>query len=280
VYAANTNSGVGNTGVTGNCDTAGGIGVVGTSINGNGVYGTSGTGYGVLGYSTGGPASLSGISTTANIPAFAGGNSSPSGLAASFAGTVFISGRLVVSDPSYKSGLLAHPDGSHRLVYCVESPESWIEDFGTGQLTNGKAEIRLDPDFAAVVQTGDYRAFPVAEGDCKGLYVASKTASGFEVRELQGGTSNVGFSWRVVAKPKTEKKLNRLEKFTPPNVRLPDLATLPKPDAHPPTMPDAFPQTQPPSRPSPAPAVSQGSGETKGGTSATPVPPMPQPRSG
>src|SRR5436309_935940 len=120
-----------------------------------GVYGTSGTGYGVLGYSTGGSASLSGISTNANIAAFAGGNSVAGGLAASFSGLVYVNGRLVVTDPSYKSGLLKHPDGSHRLVYCVESPESWIEDFGKGTLTNGKADVKLDPDLAAVGHTED-----------------------------------------------------------------------------------------------------------------------------
>jgi hypothetical protein len=42
--------------------------------------------------------------------------------------------------------------------------------------------------------------FLTPNGDCKGLYVASKTAGGFEVRELGGGTSNISFDYRIVAK--------------------------------------------------------------------------------
>ena len=43
--------------------------------------------------------------------------------------------------------ILQDDDGSHRLVYCVESPESWIEDVGKGTLAGGKAPITLDKDF-------------------------------------------------------------------------------------------------------------------------------------
>jgi hypothetical protein len=210
-----------------------------------------------------------------NIPAFAGGNSVAGGLAASFSGTVFVNGKLVVSDPSYKSGLLKHPDGSHRLVYCVESPESWIEDFGKGTLTGGKATVTFDADFAAVVQTSDYRVFLTPLGECNGLYATALGAEGFTVQELHGGTSATAFHWRVVAKPKTDKKLNRLEKFTPPNVPLPDVASLPK-------APDAPPQGPPPSSaPSPraaASAVPSSPARSQGGT-MSPVQPAPQPRS-
>jgi hypothetical protein len=43
-----------------------------------------------------------------------------------------------------KSAAVKDATGQHRLVYCVESPESWFEDFGSGQLVGGKAEIKLD----------------------------------------------------------------------------------------------------------------------------------------
>ena len=52
-----------------------------------------------------------------------------------------------------KSAAVPHPDGTHRLLYCVESPEAWFEDFGEGTITAGKADVKLDPDFAAVVDT-------------------------------------------------------------------------------------------------------------------------------
>jgi hypothetical protein len=32
-------------------------------------------------------------------------------------------------------------DGSHRRLYCLESPESWFEDLGKGQLQGGQANV-------------------------------------------------------------------------------------------------------------------------------------------
>jgi hypothetical protein len=210
-------------------------GIANNTVNGSaapGVYGTSTKGYGVLGYSTAGGASLSGISTNANIPAFAGGNSVAGGLAASFSGSVFVNGSFVVQDPANKHGAIKHPDGSHRLLYSMESPESWLEDFGTGQLTNGKADIKLDADFAAVVHAESYHVFLTEYEAHNDLYVTQRTASGFSVR-AKDGTGNGTFSWRVVVKPKSEAKVERLGKFTIPNVKYPDPATLPHPAARP-----------------------------------------------
>ena len=84
-------------------------------------------------------AGITGITTTANVPAFAGGSTTPSALAARFNGGVYVDctsaagGQFVVNPMSAKSGLLKHPDGVHRLMYSVEAPESWAEDFGEGR---------------------------------------------------------------------------------------------------------------------------------------------------
>ena len=50
-----------------------------------------------------------------------------------------------------KSAAVAFPYSSHRLMYCVESPESWFEDFGFAQLVNGEAHVGLDPCFVSVM---------------------------------------------------------------------------------------------------------------------------------
>jgi hypothetical protein len=92
--------------------------------------------------------------------------------------------------------------GGQRLVslYAMESPQHWFEDFGAGQLENGTASVALDPTFAETVSGAtDYHIFLTPEGDCRGLYVSRKTASGFEVRELGGGGSTVAFDYRIVA---------------------------------------------------------------------------------
>jgi hypothetical protein len=93
-------------------------------------------------------------------------------------------------------------DGGKRRVAlsAIESPANWFEDFGSAQLVNGVAVVRLDPDFIQTVNTEkDYRVFPVPNGDCKGLYVAKKSWDSFEIRELGGGTSNIRFDYRITA---------------------------------------------------------------------------------
>jgi hypothetical protein len=90
------------------------------------------------------------------------------------------------------------------LLYCQESPENWFEDFGQGQLLNGRAHIMLDNLFLETVTidaANPMKVFVQLEGDCKGVYV-SKGVNSFDVIELNHGTSNVPFSYRVVAKRK------------------------------------------------------------------------------
>jgi hypothetical protein len=93
----------------------------------------------------------------------------------------------------------------NQLLYSMESPEIWFEDFGSGKLENGKATVLLDQLFLETVHIDDehpYRVFLQMEGDCKGLFVSNKTETGFEVREIQGGQSDIAFSYRIIAKRK------------------------------------------------------------------------------
>jgi hypothetical protein len=109
-------------------------------------------------------------------------------------GTLRCTGQLVA---------MAAAGGGERKVetYAMQSPENWMEDFGSGDLVRGVAVIRIDPAFAETVsETADYHVFITPNGDCKGLYVIRKTAAGFEVRESGGGTSSLSFDYRIVAK--------------------------------------------------------------------------------
>lgn len=133
-----------------------------------------------------------------------------------FFGNVAVVGDFTIT--GRKAAAVRHPDGSHRLMHCVESPEAWFEDFGTDDLAGGRASVALDPDFAALVRRDGFHVFLTAEGDCRGLYVAGRSKAGFEVRELQGGTSSLRFSWRVVARrrdvePERLAKIRLPEKF-------------------------------------------------------------------
>jgi len=173
VHGASNGSGVegwGSPGVRGHTNSS--FGVLGTArgVNGVGVYGHSDSWTGVVG-STHNPATN-----------FAG----------YFWGPVGISGPLTVFGK--KSAAVPHPDGSYRLLYAMESPESWFEDFGMARLVRGRARVRLDRHFAAVVRLNEYHVFLTPEGDSRGLYVGRKTRQGFEVREQGGGHVKVQLS--------------------------------------------------------------------------------------
>jgi hypothetical protein len=131
----------------------------------------------------------------------------------------------------------------------MESPESWFEDFGRGRLSGGRAEVQLDPDFAALVRTDDFHVFLTAEGETAGLYVAERSETGFEVREQRGGAGEVAFSYRVVAR-RRDADAGRLATFELPEIppepevvsppEPPDLPDLPElPDE--PTLPPEWP---------------------------------------
>lgn len=110
------------------------------------------------------------------------------------AGDVTCSGRIKTAVPT--------AGGARQVeVYSVQSPENWFEDFGSAKLENGRVTVALDPQFAAIVNTGvEFHVFLTPQGECEGLYVANKASGGFEVRELHHGASSVAFDYRIVAK--------------------------------------------------------------------------------
>lgn len=99
-----------------------------------------------------------------------------------------------------KQAVVKHPDGSHHALYCLESPESWFEDFGREQLVDGRAEVQIEPSFAAVVDTGSYHVFLTPEGPSRGLYIHHMTSASFQVREQDEGKSTIAFSYRLVVR--------------------------------------------------------------------------------
>ena len=88
------------------------------------------------------------------------------------------------------------------VLHAPETPEVYFQDYGEGQLTNGKAHISIDPIFAKnIVVNGKHplRVFVQLQGDCMGVYSTNETQTGFDVVELQGGQSNVKFHWTITA---------------------------------------------------------------------------------
>jgi hypothetical protein len=128
-------------GVTGMANTRG-AGVTGMAANGPGVLGVSDLQAGIVGsapnnvdvYGTGDRlAVVVGVSAqgvgivgmTDTGIALAAGARRPGGRAAVFMGDVTIVGNLRVT--GIKAAALKRRQGGQQLVYCVESPESWLE---------------------------------------------------------------------------------------------------------------------------------------------------------
>jgi hypothetical protein len=110
---------------------------------------------GVIGRTTAaGYSGITGITTTPGAAAFAGASTVAGAYAAYFVGSVVVQGDFAVVGGA-KNAAVKDAAGQHRLVCCMESPESWFEDFGTGQLVNGKGDVTLDPVFAQIARTDD-----------------------------------------------------------------------------------------------------------------------------
>lgn len=100
------------------------------------------------------------------------------------------------------STIVKNKKGELITLTCPEAPEELFMDFGIGQLVNGRTHITIDPDLAININVSEdhpLKVFVTPEGECNGLYVTNKSGSGFDVVELHGGSSNIPFSWQIVA---------------------------------------------------------------------------------
>jgi hypothetical protein len=190
-------------GVTGRSDSTDGIGVRGvvsaSSGTNYGVYGSSesNSGFGVVGDNNSGGSGVGAWSNTGDLIRTYSGNY-PGG---TFRFNVDNNGN-VWADGTYNTFATSTLDGETHATSSIQSTEVWLEDFGHGTLVNGIAMITIAPDFAGMANLSvDYMVFISLEGDCGGVFVTNKTPTAFVVHELNGGTSNVPFSYRIVAKP-------------------------------------------------------------------------------
>ena len=187
---------------------AGGTGVLGVGNN-SAAFGTLVAGSGLAG--TGLNFGVYGVATS---------NATGALLAPTRAGGYFVSGTGATQTYAYVASydgvasprkilgvgtvntVVENAAGEHVLLSAPEAPENLFQDYGTGQLVNGHAHITLDPTLSRNIVVNDshpLRVFVQLRGDCMGVFVSNGTADGFDVTELQGGTSNAPFFWTVVA---------------------------------------------------------------------------------
>ncbi|HET6244139.1 MAG TPA: hypothetical protein VFF35_06430, partial [Bacteroidia bacterium] len=124
-------------------------------------------------------------------------NMTHSWVAAYSAGTAY-----KVLGPGAASTIVKDLSNNNVVMFCPEAPEVLFEDYGFSEIIGGKATVHLDPLFTKNVvinQNHPLRVFIQLEGECNGVFVTNKTASSFDVVELNSGNSSVKFTYKVVA---------------------------------------------------------------------------------
>ncbi|MEM8906722.1 MAG: hypothetical protein AAGD05_02650 [Bacteroidota bacterium] len=99
-----------------------------------------------------------------------------------------------------KNFVMQHPQKANQDIWyaSLEGPEAGAYDRGTAQLVNGEAFIPFSDHFQIVANPVTMTVVLTPnEWDTYGLAVTEKTATGFKVRELKGGTGHFTFDWEV-----------------------------------------------------------------------------------
>ena len=216
VYGVNTNTSAGTTsfGVRGECGSTGlgSAGVSGVSTNSSqneigvlgdySLWGASVFGLGWAALYSDMPSTRDfGVFGTVNFGTGTGVYGRNTNLTIGSAYGVYGFGNFAVTGA--KSASVPTTKGN-QLVYSTESPEIWFEDIGGKQLNNGSVHIALDEMFLETIFVDNehpIHVFIQEEGESNGLIVIKDSDNkGFTVKEKNNGTSNIDFSYRIMAK--------------------------------------------------------------------------------
>lgn len=196
--------------VSNNSSTNAAIGA--TNYNSTAIYARSAAGAGIIGLGSAGPGvvgqsngtdsaqgALEAQGTTSSTNLFVATNSATNGecYIDAFADEV-CTGTI---EGSALQMVHRNSAGRHVVTYASESASATIEDVGTARMSDGVANVRIDPAFGSVMAHQWYYVFLTPLGDTRGLYVSSKTLTGFQVRETERGHDSLEFDYRIVANP-------------------------------------------------------------------------------
>jgi hypothetical protein len=110
-----------------------------------------------------------------------------------------------------KAGLIVRTDNGPKEVCFHQATESWLEDFGSGQIWGGRAQVQLAGDFRQTVTVSDthpLKVFITPNADI-GRWWVEKGSAGFVLMAPEA-PEGARFDYRVVAKRRGYEDL-RLE---------------------------------------------------------------------
>jgi hypothetical protein len=98
--------------------------------------------------------------------------------------------------------LVGEVQGEKTALYSLSALDAKLYDDGRAQLVNGVAFVRFDELFSTMME-GIPTVTVSPAGNCNGIFIEEITKDGFRIKEMNNGTSNVAFTYIVLAKRKS-----------------------------------------------------------------------------
>lgn len=182
-------------GIQGVCNGANGIGVYATS-SGSGAYGVYASCIGTNSYGVFGGGTIGGCFTGSSYGVQCNGALYCSG-AATFLGTMGVSGYLTKSGGGYRVDHPSDPENKYLNHNFVESPEMMNVYRGRAAFdANGEAIVSLPSYFNDANENPEYQLTAIGAA-MPGLYVSEEVNNG--VFKLAGGVAGKSVSWQITA---------------------------------------------------------------------------------
>jgi hypothetical protein len=108
----------------------------------------------------------------------------------------------------------------YRALVASESPEAWIEDYGSAEIMGGASHVDLDPlllDCVTIDEANPIKVFVQLTSPVTNQFYVKKGADGFDVIVMGEGAETVEgtFDYRVVAARKDREKIRFAEAESP-----------------------------------------------------------------
>jgi hypothetical protein len=108
-----------------------------------------------------------------------------------------------------------------KTLVCPESPEAWIEDYGSGKIASGRCHVELDPLFLDCVTVSEEHPLKVLvtlTSPIVNQFYVKKGLSGFDLIVVGEGAETVDgtFDYKVGAKWKDNESLRFADYYEPP----------------------------------------------------------------
>jgi hypothetical protein len=120
-----------------------------------------------------------------------------------------------------------------RILTSPQSPEAWIEDYGSAEIKEGFCHVDLDPLYTDCVTIDDanpVKVFVQMTSPVINQHYVKKGTTGFDLIVVGEGADQVNgtFDYRVVAARKDHEKIRFAEAQSPEEVKAQAIMAMPE----------------------------------------------------